>query len=184
MKLETLLLCLVVLAAAGAAKTPDPDTPPDNITLELRLDAGKIYSDGSEITSSSYATSSFDYPYIVSGQPIGLVSYSDALKLSYQNSSYDTFKITQSAGKFLMPFTSNGYQTVEDRQDEVEKRELLNIPNPSFRFSLPENRFVKVSYVFQHTIDSFQGTQTDIEELTVRNKLNGKKDVELVIQAD
>lgn len=187
MRLKILIAFLIIFTTSGAAATQDNVTEPDNVTLELEFDAQNTYVvDGNIETDSSFSTQTANYPYIVSERPAGIVSYSNTLNISYQNISAtrDRFSITQSAGSFLLPFTTGGYEAIENREDQVQNRNFLNLLNPSFNFPIPQNQLVKVSYSFPYNISSFDGRQTDIDEITVRNKINSKKGIELDVSTN
>jgi len=180
---KRIILTLLILFFTFSASA---DTP-ENVTLELRLDAGEVYVDGDgdkKQDGQQFITETPDYPYVVTNDPLGIVSYSEALRVSYDNISTteDKFSIVQTNGEFLLPFTESGYGVIEDREEEVKNRELLNLLNPSFSFPISTTQVVKVSYLFEYEIDSYQGRQENIRELTVRNKINGQKNIELTLR--
>ncbi len=159
---------------------------PDNITLEFRLDADRVFVDDQEVGGSDYSASLFEYPYIVSGQPAGIVSYAPALGIEYRNRSRDVFRVTQkqAQGHFILPFTGGGYQTVEEEEDSILERGFLDILTPSFAYFKPKNPVIRVIYQFQHPIVEFRGTEQGIDSIAVQNKINKQNNTELIIKAD
>jgi hypothetical protein len=177
MRYLLLLTAITLMTGLSAGATPD------NVSIELTLDSDQAHIDGASVASDTTRTS-FDYPYIVSDQPLGIVSYSEALAVEYSSGSPDSFKITQRGGTFLIPFTSGGYESIEDEEQDVSNRNLLANIKPSFNFFEPSTPVVNVIYVFEHAISSFEGDRTDIDELSIRNTINNKNYTELKLRND
>ncbi len=171
------LSCLLTAGTVGQK--------PDNVTLELRAPADRIFIDGAEVGNSDfYQDNSLDYGYISSGQPIGIIGLSNPLIAEYQNNSKDLFKITQSGGQFLVPFTRGGENSILRREEDLNQNDFLNLLEPSFGFPIPTQRRIRVTYRFQHPITSFRGDSSSIDSLAIQNKLNNKDQTELIIKSD
>ena len=177
MKIEILVLTIILTAGLTAGDTPD------NITLEMEFKPDSaVYVDGTEVSTGS-PISSFDFPYIVSDQPTGIVGLSGVEEIRYDGSP-EKFSVTQTGSRFLVPFTQGGYQTVEAEGDDILDGSFLQGIEPSFSFFQPEIPFVRVSYMFEYSIANYSGSKDGIDTVTVRNKLNGKNKTELSIQAE
>lgn len=183
MKTKILIVTMIMLTGLTAADSPD------NITVELEFNPdSSVYVDGTEVdTDTSQTFFSLNYPYIVSEQPAGIVGLSGVQKIKYTNStasSPEKFTVTQTGNEFLLPFTQGGQQTVEAEEDEILNGNFLDGLEPSFSFFEPEIPYVKVSYLFQHSIEEYTGSKDGIDTVTIRNMLNGKNKTELSIQAE
>lgn len=77
-KAAPLIIFLLIIGSAGAADV-------NNVTISLNFNQDSLYADGSQVSPGVYST--MDYPYIVSDQPAGLVSYGDFQQLEYRNLS-------------------------------------------------------------------------------------------------
>lgn len=142
----------------------------DTVTLEMRLDAEETYVDGEPASEGSYTASSLDYPYIVSGQPAGIVSYSDAVTVDYSiNNSQDVYSITQEGGSFLLPNTENGYQEIENRQNSISTRTFTEQLSPSFAYLIPDTPTVSVIYNPDINLTGFDRQQSGDINLYVRH---------------
>ncbi len=177
-KLRLLTVLLVLTAPLSTAY-------PENVTLELRLDADRVFLDGSEVSSYSFYTdASPDFPYIVSGQPAGIVGYGEAQELSYFNRSRDVFRVTQEGGRFLLPFTRGGHRSIEKREEDIEERSFLNQLEPSFGFPVLENRVYRIKYLFQQEVAEFRGDRSGINRLSIQNTGSKGDRTALAIESD
>ena len=158
---------------------------PENVSVQLELDAEEAYIDGSEAEERTYNTLELSYPYIVSGQPAGIVDYGELIQIEYANNSGDTFRVTQTteAASVLLPFTTGGHTEVEDEESEVVDRIFLNGASPSFGFAEIDEPTVKVRRKFENSVTGFEGVKRNNIELSIRNKINDNSSVEIVISS-
>ena len=132
--------------------------PPENVTVTLSGLSGSVYADGSSLNTGESITPPAAFPYVVSEQPVGLVSYGNFQKLS--RTSTDTVSMTQKpdSGSYLLPFTTGGYQEIEDEQSAVTDKTFLNSVSPNFGFSSVEIPTVRVVYDSDQGIKGFDQT--------------------------
>lgn len=165
--------------AAAASYTTDPfnqslclkKDSPQNVTVKLSGLSGSIYADDASISSGASLSPPVGFPYIVSDQPTGIVSYGNFLKLS--RVSTGKVSITQKAdsGSFLIPFTQNGYQEVEDEENQVVDREFLGSVSSSFGFGTADDPTVKVRFESPYSLKGFSDTLVSgTYELKIKNK--------------
>ena len=141
----------------------------DTVTLEMKLDAEETYVDGDPASEGSYPASSLDYPYIVSGQPAGIVSYGDAVSIDYSiEDSEDVYSVTQEEGSFLLPNTENGYEEIESRQNFISTRTFTQQLSPSFAYLIPDTPTVRVIYNPDINLTGFDREQSGGVNLYVR----------------
>ncbi len=180
MKFRNLILITALFLAAPVATAVQPD----NVTLKLRLEADKVFVDGSEVKTDSYTVTGPDFPYIASEQNPGIVGRGSSPSISYRNLSRDVFSVTSRKGSFLVPFTHGGYRSIERREKPVKDRTFLSQVEPSFGFHIPDEPVVRASYRFQQKISGFQGNASSIEKLTVQNRPNGENFTELKLESE
>lgn len=157
---------------------------PENTTIKLELDAANVYIDDSEAEERAYTPLELSYPYIVSDQPVGLVSFGKLVSLSYETrGSTDIFRMTQSLGStsVLLPFTGDGYSDVEDDEEAVIDRSFLDDYGPSFGFSSLETPFVRVRATFDHSVEGFDNVEYGQTSLSIRNKVNNNESTEIIL---
>lgn len=132
--------------------------PPENVTVSISGLSGNVYADGSSINAGESISPPAAYPYIVSDQPVGIVSYGGFQRLSRVSS--DTVSVTQEAGSgsYLLPFSREGYEEIEDEQTQINDRTFLNSVSPNFGFSSVEIPTVKVAYSPDQPIRGFDET--------------------------
>lgn len=134
------LLIILVSINLTLAKNPENVT---NVTLELELkDPGEVYIDGKKAVEGEYID--LEFPYIVSEQPIGIISPNNFKSIEYFRDSSDTFSVIQESSSFLVPHSSNGYQTIENREDKIKSQKFLKNIEPSFSHPLKSKALVKV----------------------------------------
>lgn len=158
---------------------------PENVSIKLEFDAGKTYIDNTKAEEKTYNPIELAYPYIISDQPAGIVSYGELLQMEYINKSASSkvFKTTQStdSSSVLLPFTKGGYKEIEDEENMVTDRTFLNKVSSSFSYSMGGESTVKVRKIFQETVEGFEDTETNYIELSIRNKVNNNDSVEIVV---
>lgn len=163
MRLPVLFAVLVLMISPVQA-----DGDPDNYTLELGLDASNVYVSGSETGENTFQAGELEFPYIISGQPAGIVSYGEPVQLEYENSSRDIFRVTQESGGFLVPNTLGSYKDIEKKQSQVASNSLLHEKDPSFTFYTPDNPVIKVILATDFATEGFSGIERGVIEMTVR----------------
>ncbi|MBY6293925.1 hypothetical protein GLU60_00880 [Nanohaloarchaea archaeon H01] len=145
----------------------------ETVTVEMKFDADRVYIDGEEAEERSYSSDELDYPYIVSDQPAGIVSYNDVRTVNYTtDGTTDVMKITQEEGSFLIPNTKGSYTELEDQQEAVLDRDLLTQFNPSFAFTAPEQPTIKVIYDPDVDLQGFERELRNSFELYVRHRVD------------
>lgn len=165
---------LLTMLCSGSAQQPD------NITVELEFDPSNAYIDGQPYGDTTIINAP-SFGYVSTSQPLGIVSYNeDPLRAGFIDS--EGYYITQKSGEFLLPFTSGGPESIEDRQNIVENGDLVSRLNPSFSFGLGAERVIRVSYHFSYTVSEIIGTETGIEEILVRNRIHSGNQTELVLK--
>jgi len=137
-KMNKLVLSVFILFAVSSASAQV-----ENVTLEMELDAAQVYVDGEAAEEKTYTD--LDFPYIVSDQPIGIVSFGDFLKLEYADGSTDKFSMTQNRGSFILLNTVGGYTEIEGKKAEIQLGDFPTLVKPSFGFAGSEKALVKVS---------------------------------------
>ncbi|MFB6214227.1 MAG: hypothetical protein ABEJ07_06755 [Candidatus Nanohaloarchaea archaeon] len=157
---------------------PQTRKPPENVTLQMKMDASNVYVSGDPAQEKTYNPLELDYPYIASDQTTGIVSYGSLVSLEYEQKSRDVFRVTQDSGSFLIPNTGGGYQEIEDDQEQVVNRRFLNLLEPSFHYTIPEKPVVKVYMDMEDPVKGFTGTETGSIEIAVRNTLDNETLVE------
>lgn len=157
---------------------------PKNVSLELKLDAENVYVDGDAAEERSYTPIELSYPYITSDQPIGLVNYGKIRQINYETQgSTDILTMTNdpASASVLIPHTNGGYQEIEDEEDFINERSFLNQNQPTFGFPAVGKPTVKVGKNFDHTIQGFEGVKNGRVELSIRNKVDNKGGVEIIL---
>lgn len=188
-KLLLMISIILLMVSTGAANT---DTPPDNISLSLSLNADTTYIDGDEETTTQ-TRFDFEQPYISSGQPEAVIGASNPLELRYRESGTssmllggefeDEYTVIQEEGRFMVPFTRGGISSIDSRVNLLNDN-FLNQVEPSFGFDLSAQRVVNVAYIFPHNVSSFDGTG-EIRTLYVRNQIDpGESSPQLRIWAE
>ena len=150
--------------------------PPENVTVTLSGLSGSVYADGSPINTGESITPPAAYPYVVSEQPVGLVSYGNFQRLS--RNSADTISMTQNtdSGSYLLPFTEGGYREIEDEQSAVLDKTFLDTVSPNFGFTSVEIPTVRVIYNSDQGVEGFDQTlRTGRIELAI-SKLGSNSD--------
>lgn len=160
---------------------------PGNVSFELSFEPeSEVYIDGEPAEERIYTPIEMAYPYIVSDQPLGLVSYGSLRELEYREGTpEDTFRVTQEAGSssVLLPSTSSGYGEVEDDEDEVVDRSFLDQNMANFGFSSSGTPLVKVRRKFDYTVTGFEDVESGSVEISVRNRVNNNQTVELLLNS-
>lgn len=140
------------------------------VTLEMELDAQDAYVDGEQASEGTYSSSTLEYPYIVSGDPVGIVGYSDPVSVSHSSDgSRKTFSVSQDGGTFLLPNTQGGYEEIENREENVIQRNLLEQLSPSFAYLIPDTPEVRVIYDPDINLTGFDRDQRGSVDLYVRH---------------
>jgi hypothetical protein len=145
----------------------------DTVTLEMSLPGdNQIYSGGQQV-NSGYFTEDADYPYLVTDGPAGIVSYGSWNSLNYtRKNSRDVLRVEQSEGRFILPNTGDGYNTVEDREEIISDRNLLQQVSPSFLFPQPESPTVRVILDPETELAGFDQELTGSIEFYARHKVD------------
>ncbi|MFT4892332.1 MAG: hypothetical protein ACI8Z7_000099 [Candidatus Nanohaloarchaea archaeon] len=152
----------------------------ETVTLEMTLDSeGQIYSDGQPV-SEGYYTEDAEFPYIVTDQPAGIVSYGSWNSINYTSQgSKDVLRVEQSEGGFLIPNTKEDYTAIESREDLVENQNFLQQVSPSFGFPQPEDPTVRVILDPEVKVDGFNRSLQGSISLYARHRADS--DPEAVI---
>lgn len=129
----------------------------DTVTVEMQLPGtGDVYSDGEQISEGTYTAQELEYPYLVTNEPSGIVSYGDLESITYSTEGSRTvFRVTQSSGQFIIPNTLESYIEIEDRQESIVNRNFLEQLEPSFYYPQPESPTVKVIMESNVTMSGF-----------------------------
>lgn len=175
---KTILILGLILVPFTAA---DPENP-DNITLELKFNPDSVFVDDETAAQKTYTPAELEYPYIVSDQPLGIVSNSPIESLTYTKATEDIFLVTQRQGSFLLPFTQGGKKSIERREEEVVSREFLNLYNPGFGFETSTKPEVQVRYEFDEKVYGFNRTARGRIVLGVRNRINNHDKLEFELE--
>jgi len=157
--------------------------PPKNVTVTLSGLSGSVYADGSSLNTGETINPPVAYPYVVSEQPVGIVSYGGFQSLS--RTSADTVSITQTpeSGSYLLPFTKGGYQEIEDEQEAVLDRTFLNTVSPNFGFSSVETPTARVIYSSDQGVKGFDQTlRTGRIELAISKLGSNSENLTVQIQ--
>jgi len=142
---------------------------PDNVSVELSLNAENVYVDGEEAEERVYNPIELNYPYMVS-EDTGIVNYGNLLSLEYSSGSSEVLEITQQdRGNFLLPLTGDMPSSIDRREDMVTERIFLNQMSPSFNYPIYQDPMVKVAYQPEYEVDGFEGSETERVSLAVRN---------------
>lgn len=156
---------------------------PTNLTIQVSGLSGSFYAD--ENTINEGETLSFlEYPYIVAennGFTRGILSYGDFVKLSRTSNS---ISLTQTTSTFLLPFYNADYRELEDEQQEVLDRSLLDSFSPSFSYLIPETPRIKVALRPEHKIRGFEDSESGIVEVSAQNLGLIGTDLVVEIKAD
>lgn len=152
---------------------------PVNISLEIKSDLGEVYVDGEKTGEGEYTATDLSYPYIVSDQPLGIVSYGEFSSLQYESGSKDSLKMTQERGTFLIPHTEEGHTEIDEEESLITGRRFLKLPEPAFGFESPENPVVRVRFVPNHPVIGFENSLRRNIELGVRNRLGSESALEI-----
>lgn len=144
----------------------------ENVSLQLDIDASQTFIDGAEVTEGVYTD--LDYPYIVSEQPAGIVSYAETNKINYSSTSgVENYSINQQTpGSFLLPYTIGGADELESERRAIKRGTFLSQIEPSFSFFKKSTPKVRVAYSFPYSVESSFGTVQGGSKIIVRNKLN------------
>lgn len=143
---------------------------PTNITVELSGLSGDFYADDQPLSTGDSLTL-VEYPYAVSennGMTTGLVSYGEFVRLSRPET--DTVSMTQQSSAFLLPYFAGNHQELEDEQEQVNEKRLLNLLSPSFSYTIPENPRVKVALQPDQQNIGFRNTLRNDIGITIRNE--------------
>lgn len=177
---KKLALVLLLIVPLGAAQQPE------NVTVELEFGPSNAYIDGQEYENTEI-TRDPSSEYISTGQPLGIVSYGEIpLAIGFVDSEryYVTQNISRNSTEFLLPFTSDGPNSIERRRTMVQNGELMNQLNPAFSFSIGAERIIRVSYPFGYRVAEFIGPETGIEEILVRNRIHSGNQTELTLRTE
>lgn len=141
---ETLLIAGLFLLMLFPSSAQNNEV--ENITLELEFSSGNdVYVDGQSVSEGFHKAENIDYAYIVSDQPVGIVSYGELNSINYSTEgSNDVFRVEQTESTFLVPNTGDSYIEIEDDEEGIEDRSFLNNYNPSFAFPELESPVVRV----------------------------------------
>lgn len=143
----------------------------NTVTLSMEFDAGSVYVDGQAASEGTYSGGNLNYPYIVSDDPAGIVSYGNPVSIEYgTDGPNETFTVTQEGGSFILPNTEGGYDNVENREESILQKTFLEQLSPSFAFLIPDTPEVRVIYDPDINITGFDREQRGRVDLYVRHR--------------
>ncbi len=153
---------------------PTVTKQPDNTTLQMNLDSGSTVFIDDVNTLGPVKVA--EYPYIVRENPPylrGIVSYN--MLSTSSSSDKRRLEITASAdnSEYLLPFTEADHQDVENREEKVLNRELLNLVDPSFGPGISSQSTVKVALKTDYPTYGFSGQERNFLDIAVRNRFDG-----------
>jgi hypothetical protein len=154
----------------------------DTVTLEMRLPGNnQVYSDGQQV-NSGYYTESAEYPYLVTDDPAGIISYGEFKSLNYtRKNSRDVLRVEQSGSRFIVPNTGGGYSTIESKENTVSNSNLLQQLSPSFLFPQPETPTVRVILDPEVKLEGFDQDLTGSVELYARHRADNTPETSVKI---
>lgn len=177
MKLKILTTLLLAFTGIAAGQ-------PANVSLHMEFNPSEVYVDGEEKTST-FSTTDFDNPFIASGQPAGLIGYRNPIKLSYIDSSTDEFIVYSGRPEtsFLVPFSTGGYSNLVRREDQIANNNFLSLNPPSFAFG-ENDSVVSVIYDFEYPVTKVLGTSSNIEAISIRNRIDSDNQTQFILQTE
>lgn len=152
----------------------------NNVTLEMEIDAGTVYADGTEL-SGSFSTESFANAYVVTNHPAGIIGYSKPIRISYEEGAPDVLSVVQEQGDFIVPFSRGGVGVLQDDIDDVGEG-FLNEVSPAFGYEQEIRPVVRASYVFPFNVTRYESSGS-MDELVIRNRVTGGNETELYLRA-
>jgi len=157
-----LILAGLYLVSAVSGDAPDQ---PESISLEVSGDFEDVYVDGDEVSEGVYED--LDYPYISTDDRLGIVSYDDFNRIEYTENN---LRVEQSSGSFLVPYTSNVREGIEEQEDSVTDRSFLDQLSPSFSLGSDSDPSVSVVYDPSYILESEISARDAVQSITVENK--------------
>lgn len=152
-------------------------------TVSLKMDLPSdtnVYMDGNSVSEGTYSASEIDYPYIVSNQPSGIVSFGELESISYSETATENIlEVKQTEGSFLLPNTRGGYTEIEDEEEDVKSRSFLERVNPSFAYAPVEAPAVRVIYKPNVKVEGFEGRVEPPVEIYSHHKINSGSEPEV-----
>lgn len=150
----------------------------ESITLEMSLaDGNDVYVDDEPAGEQLYTADELDYPYIVTDEPVGIVSYSSLRSIEYSsNGDKDVFRVTQNGGRFLLPNTKESYSDIENEEETIMNREFLQDLRPSFSFFQPETPTIRVILRPNRTVRGFDNELRNFVELRSTHRVDNRTD--------
>lgn len=154
---------------------------PENVTVQMSTGSTTtFYVDGEEAEERSYSPIEVSYPYVVSDQPIGIVSLGELLSIEYEEeSSKNIARMTQSRGSFLLPFTRGGYTEVEEEEELITNREFLSKFEPRFGFQSLETPNLRIDLDPNVEIKGFEDRLSGNIRIYTRNRYSNESVVEI-----
>lgn len=141
------------------------------VKMEMTFEADEVYVDGEPASEGTYSESTLEYPYIVSGEPAGIVSYGEPLSIEYStDGTKDTLSVTQKEGSFILPNTEGSYSKIENREEMVRQRTFIDQLSPNFAYLLPDTPRIRVIYDPSINITGFEREQRGRVDLYVRHR--------------
>lgn len=178
MKLKILLSTLLILISPAIAE-------PANVSIHLEYNPSTVFVDGDEKTSS-FSTSEFENPFIASDQPLGLIGYRNPIKLEYVDGGSDDELIVYSGRaetSFLVPFSTGGYEVLANREDEISENNILSLIPPSFAFDQIDSE-IEVIYDFSYPVTKLTGTASNIDAISIRNRIDSDNKTQFILQTE
>jgi len=148
---------------------------PRTVSVEISTQAEKVFVDGEEADKNLYQPGELAYPYIVTNEALGIVSYGPVERIKYDSGSADSLKVTQgTGGSFLLPYTRGSFEKIEDDEQEVNSRTFLESAEPRFGFPPVENPAIRVSTGSSYNVEGFEGSLSGDIQLYARNVYSNK----------
>jgi len=161
---------------------------PENVTLEIEFNLSSsddVYFDDEQVNGNQSFTPPAAFPYLISESDSetfvsGIIANSFIEASRTFSNSKNHFSITRSgSGGFIVPFTKDDIDSINEKSDAILNREFVNSISPNFGFAQIVKPSVKVR-LDRNDIISDISTSTGFYEINVTKTHENKATIEEV----